>query len=81
MASAELQKVLGIMQERRDAAQGAPPPDIAAMRANMERTAFPVSPETTVTDLEVAGVPAEWVCAPSAVISIVPSCPSSDGFA
>ena len=58
MASAELQKVLGLMAER---PLGAGNPTLEEMRAGMEASSFPVTDAATVAPVEANGVPGEWV--------------------
>ena len=58
MASAELQKVLGLMAER---PLGAGNPTLAEMRAGMEASSFPVTDAATVAPVDANGVPGEWV--------------------
>ena len=61
MASAELQKVLGLMAER---PLGAGNPTLEEMRAGMEASSFPVTDAATVTPVDANGVPGEWVTVP-----------------
>ena len=56
MASAELQKVLGLMAER---PLGAGNPTLEEMRAGMEASSFPVTDAATVTPVVANGVPGE----------------------
>ncbi|MCK9518081.1 MAG: alpha/beta hydrolase [Dehalococcoidia bacterium] len=65
MASEQLQVVLRILQEGREA-RGDATPDVATMRANMEAVAAKPAPDVKVEPAEVEGVPAEWVRAPGA---------------
>ena len=58
MASAELQKVLGLLAER---PLGAGNPTLQEMRAGMEAGAFPVTDDATVSPVDANGVPGEWV--------------------
>ena len=58
MASAELQKVLGLMAER---PLGEGNPTLEDMRAGMEATSFPATDAATVTPVVANGVPGEWV--------------------
>lgn len=66
MASAELQRIIDLFQQRREQAAGQPAPDLAAMREGMESTAFPVADDVEVTPVDANGVPAEWIVAPGA---------------
>ena len=61
MASAELQKVLGLLAER---PLGEGNPTLEQMRAGMEASAFPTTDAATVTPVEANGVPGEWVTVP-----------------
>ena len=58
MASAELQKVLGLMAER---PLGEGNPTLEEMRAGMEASSFPATDAATVTPVVANGVPGEWV--------------------
>ncbi len=58
MASAELQKVLGLLAER-PIAQGEA--SLEDMRAGMEAGSFPATDAATVTSVDANGVPGEWV--------------------
>ena len=58
MASAELQKVLGLMAER---PLGAGNPTLEEMRKGMEASSFPATDAATVTPVVANGVPGEWV--------------------
>ncbi|MCY4618269.1 MAG: alpha/beta hydrolase [Chloroflexi bacterium] len=58
MASAELQKVLGLMAER---PLGEGNPTLEEMRAGMEATSYPATDAATVTPVVANGVPGEWV--------------------
>ena len=58
MASAELQKVLGLLAERPIAQGGA---SLEDMRAGMEAGSFPATEAATVTPVDANGVPGEWV--------------------
>lgn len=58
MASAELQKVLGLLAER---PLGEGNPTLEEMRAGMEAGSFPATDAATVTPVDANGVPGEWV--------------------
>ncbi len=58
MASAELQKVLGLMAER---PLGDGNPTLQQMRDGMEASSFPATDAATVTPVVANGVPGEWV--------------------
>jgi acetyl esterase/lipase len=58
MASAELQKVLGLLAER-PLSEGNPTLD--EMRAGMEAGSFPATEAATVAPVDANGVPGEWV--------------------
>ena len=58
MASAELQKVLGLLAER---PLGEGDPTLEEMRAGMEASSFPVTEAATVAAVDANGVPGEWV--------------------
>jgi len=61
MASAELQKVLGLLAER---PLGEGNPTLEEMRAGMEASSFPTTEAATVTPVDANGVPGEWVTVP-----------------
>ena len=61
MASAELQKVLGLLAER---PLGEGNPTLEEMRAGMEAGSFPATDAATVTPVSANGVPGEWVSVP-----------------
>lgn len=61
MASAELQKVLGLLADR---PLGEGNPTLEEMRAGMEAGAFPATEAATVTPVDANGVPGEWVVVP-----------------
>ncbi len=58
MASAELQKVLGLLAER---PLGQGDPTLEEMRAGMEASAFPSTEAATIAPVDANGVPGEWV--------------------
>ena len=61
MASAELQKVLGLLAER-PLGQGTP--TLQETRDGMEASSFPATDAATITPVNANGVPGEWVTVP-----------------
>ena len=61
MASAELQKVLGLLAER---PLGAGTPTLQETRDGMEASSFPATDAATITPVNANGVPGEWVTVP-----------------
>ena len=61
MASAELQKVLGLLAER-PLGQGTP--TLQETRDGMEASSFPATEAATITPVNANGVPGEWVTVP-----------------
>ena len=61
MASAELQKVLGLLAER---PLGAGTPTLQETRDGMEASSFPATDAATITPVDANGVPGEWVTVP-----------------
>ncbi|MGE5595554.1 MAG: alpha/beta hydrolase [Hyphomicrobiales bacterium] len=65
MASEQLQVVLNLLKQNRPP-EGAPAPDIAAMRAGMEERSARCADDISVEPVDAGGVPAEWISAPNA---------------
>ena len=63
MASPQYEKLVGILWERRR-----PPGDhaVEALRKGMEVVALPPGDDVTITSVDLAGVPGEWVVAEGA---------------
>jgi len=66
--SSEHELVMAAMRAEQDAQAGRPPPTVAEERASYELIAdlWPVPRDVSITPVEVAGRPAEWVTAPGA---------------
>lgn len=65
MASSELQQIADQLRSQR----ATPPPaevSLEAQRSFMDQMAMPAPDDVSVTPVDAAGVPAEWVCAPGA---------------
>ena len=68
MPSIEHDQVMAAMRAEREAQVGRPPPTVAEQRASYELMAdiWPVPDDVSITPVEMAGRPAEWVAAPGA---------------
>jgi acetyl esterase/lipase len=66
MNSPEMQAFLKQRAELMAAQAGQPRPDLATMRAGADSMALPAPEDVTVTHVDAAGVPGDWVVAPGA---------------
>src|SRR5437016_307078 len=68
MPSVEHDQIMAAMRAEQEAQAGQPPPTVAEQRASYELIAdfWPVPDDASITPVEVAGRPAEWVAAPGA---------------